>query len=149
MLNDLRTRLLSEGYSPRSEYQVWCRAPSHSTVISGKIDCFVVTDQELRAYDCKTGQERSHDKLQLMIYFYALANEQSFPGKTRRGFLLYKDLTQELAELPDNFESNLDYFVDLLEDRNPLPRDPGDSCRFCNISSWDCPDREARTVIGN
>ncbi len=140
MVEELRRKLKREVGVPKLAYHFKVEHVSGAT-IGGEVDCLSVNGNEAVVYDCKTGQQRTSDQVQVMIYMYALSRLPEFREKQFSGVVLYKDGPCEIPELPTSFTSNLDYFVQLLADKIPAVRVPGFSCQFCSITSEDCAER--------
>jgi len=75
-----------------------------------------------------------------MLYMYLLSKNE-FYGKQSRGIVIYKDKKIEISDLPENFEDNFNFFVDLLCSPEPPTKNPGADCKFCPITKNDCPER--------
>ena len=96
----------------------------------------------MTVYDCKTGKPRTSDRVQVMIYMYALSTYPRFAQSRIRGMVIYQDRRLEIPYLPEQFDSDVAYFKRLLAEETLLGKSPGHDCQFCKITSTDCPDRQ-------
>lgn len=142
LLTEVRQELTATGVRANTELAFQCRVPGCDVVINGKIDCLAVDGRTVTVYDCKTGKPRSSDRAQVMIYMYALSTYPRFAQSRIRGMVVYQDRRDEIPYLPEQFDLDLTYFTRLLAEETPLGKSPGRDCRFCKITSTDCPDRQ-------
>jgi hypothetical protein len=116
-------------------------------VLSGKAD-LVAQDAAgaTTVYDMKTGVQHESHAIQVMLYMLCLpyASER-FRGKELAGCVVYKDGTRvaiPASAITDAFRHSVRYFVDLLDEAEPPPRTPSEAeCRYCDLTSDDCPER--------
>ncbi len=141
MLSELRKELVAAGLRPHLEYTVRWMPPSGAATVHGKIDCWVMGDNGATVYECKSGQPHGYDQVQTMLYMYTLSHDGRARVDRVRGVLVYKDERCPLPPLPTSFESDIDYFVDLLTTETPPALEPGESCAYCNLTRADCPYR--------
>lgn len=142
LLTDLRRELASPEVTLRTEPRLQCRVPGVDAIVEGRPDCLAINGANVTVYDCKTGTPRDSDQVQVMIYMYALSTYPQHARSRIQGAVVYPDQRVEIPYLTDDFVSALEYFVALLADTTPLPRAPGDDCRYCNITARDCPARQ-------
>ncbi len=140
LLTELQRELIKAGYNPVVEQPIKHKILDTDMVVSGKIDCIVEKEDEVVVYDCKTGKERSSDQAQVMIYIYFLSKNEVYK-KPIKGIVMYKDKKVEISNLPENFEENFNFFVEVLSSTDSPPKNAGESCRFCSITKTDCPER--------
>ncbi len=141
MVNELRLSIKARGETPRLAYHFKLEIPDKAT-LGGEADCIVANRNQVTVYDCKTGQPRASDQVQVMIYMHALAQEPAFRSKAFQGAVLYKDGPVAIPRLPETFVTNFCYFVDLLASKTPPHKSSGSDCKFCAITSDDCDERE-------
>ncbi len=141
LLTEVKQELFDAGLRPRTEVGVAFKLPGLDAAISGKIDCVVEDESGLMLYDCKTGKPRDSHQVQLMAYMFGFSTYPQYRGIRIRGTLVYRDQRVEIPHLPEEFPDDLAFFVRLLARDEPLVRDPGRDCEFCNITAFDCPDR--------
>jgi len=140
MLTELNKKLTEENYNPIIEQGIKYEIPDSNAVIAGKPDCVIEKKNEVIIYDCKTGKEKISNQVQVMIYMYLLQKNKTYK-KQIRGIIKYKDKEIEIPNLPENFEENFNYFIDILSSSKPPTKNPGDDCKFCKITKNDCPER--------
>jgi len=139
LLTELKEKLIEEKMSPLIEREIRYQIPESNTTIKGKIDCKIEKDDEIIVYDCKTGNERTSDQTQVMIYMYLLSKKED---KKIKGKVIYNEREIEINELPKDFEEDFNYFINILASENSPVKNPGSDCKFCDITKQDCPERE-------
>ena len=140
MLTELKEKLTEEGYNPIIEYPIKYKIPGSHIEIAGKSDCIIEEKDKIIIYDCKTGKESAVHQVQVMLYIYLLSKSK-FSKKQIRGIIKYKDKEIEISQLSENFEESFNFFINILSSVKPPTKNPGDDCRFCNITKNDCPER--------
>ena len=135
-----------EGVFKEQQNHFRVRRPSGLT-IAGKPDLITVGKEGLTTvYDTKTGKPRQSDIIQVMLYMMCLPYASPlYKGKTIQGQVVYKSMmsTNIPADAIDKeFQGTVTYFLNLMEDQKSPARTPTPAeCRFCDITSEDCPDR--------
>ena len=119
---------MDAGMRPKTAFVFQCRVPGCDALISGKIDCLAVDGRIVTVYDCKTGKPRTSDRVQAMIYMYALSTYPRFAQSRIRGMVIYQDRRLEIPCLPQQFDSDVAYFTRLLAEETPLGKSPGHDC---------------------
>ncbi len=73
-----------------------------------------------------------------MIYIYCMPRcRRDYEGAQLEGCVVIP-----AATVDDRFEENRSHFLDILDSETPAFRVPSESeCRFCEITSADCPER--------
>jgi len=140
MLTELKEKLIEEGYNPLIEQHIKHKIPNMNAEISGKSDCIIEKEDKVIVYDCKTGKERTSDQVQVMLYMYILSKGK-YSGKEIKGLVMYKDKEIEIPNLPENFEENFNFFVNILSLPKPPTKNSGADCKFCKITKEDCLER--------
>ena len=140
MLTELKEELIKEKYNPIIEQFINYKMPNSDITIAGKPDCIIEKEDEIIIYDCKTGKERASDQVQVMVYMYLLSKGE-FHGKQSKGVVIYKDKKIEIPNLPENFEDNFNFFVNILSSPKPPTKNHGADCKFCSITKNDCSER--------
>ena len=140
MLTELKESLIEEGYNPLIEHSLRYHIPNSRIEVAGKSDCIIEKEDEVIVYDCKTGKESDTHQVQVMLYMYILSKIK-FPEKQIIGIVKYRDKEIEVSKLPEDFEENFNFFVNILSSPKPPMKNPGDDCRFCSITENDCPER--------
>ncbi|MCC7103925.1 MAG: PD-(D/E)XK nuclease family protein [Chloroflexi bacterium] len=116
-------------------------------VLSGKAD-LVAQDAagNYTVYDMKTGLQHESHAIQVMLYMLCLPyGSERFRDKELAGCVVYKDGTRvpiPASAITEAFRHSVRYFVDLLDEAGPPPRTPSETeCRYCELTSDDCPER--------
>ena len=139
-LTEVKDRLIKNNYVPKVERYIEYRIPNSNAIVQGRIDCVIENDDSITIYECKTGRERDSDQAQVLLYMYILSKTN--PSKKQiKGIISYNDKEVEISNLPSNFEENFNYFVNILISTNYPVKNPGNDCRFCDITKEDCPER--------
>ena len=123
------------------------RRRSSSLTIAGKPDLIAIDrGGHTTVYDAKTGTPRQGDIIQVMLYMMCLPYASPlYKGKVLHRCVAYKsgghsDIPTEAID--EAFQKSVTYFLNLLESPNPPERSPSHAeCRYCDITSADCPDR--------
>ena len=150
LLRELADRLFAEGCEVLIEHQNSFRVPSSVTgsVIAGKPD-IIALDSEGRAtiYDVKTGRRRDSHDAQVKLYMYLLPRVRGsrWYGTAFDGCLVYGDGSEKhipASAVDDDFIGALMSLMRTIVSDEPARRVPSaQECRFCEISSTDCPER--------
>lgn len=139
---EVRQSLTARGVRTHAEVEIKFRVPEHDTVVSGKIDCLAIDGSRVKIYDCKTGKPRDSDQVQVMLYMFGLSTYAKFAQSRIEGMVIYRDQRLEIPYLREGFADDIAYYVALLDGDQPLAREPGRDCEFCNITFSDCFDRQ-------
>ncbi|MGI2335857.1 MAG: PD-(D/E)XK nuclease family protein [Dehalogenimonas sp.] len=115
--------------------------------VSGKPDLITLDEQGVvTVYDVKTGTPRHSDIIQVMLYMLLLPyGSPLYRGKSLKGCVVYQNA--ESSGIPSSaidteFQGRVTYFLDLLSAEKPPGRSPSHAeCRYCELTSTDCPDR--------
>lgn len=133
-------RVLIEGQT-----QFYHERPATGLVLSGKPDLLSVSGGTVVVYDAKTGQQRSSDAVQVMIYMFCIPRSNpDYQSRTFKGMVVYGDQRVEIppAAINEEFERNMNYFLDILDAEDQPMKVPSPSeCRFCDIASTECVER--------
>lgn len=149
LLDELSKERTTVGEGTYREGQNQFRVRRHTgLVIAGKPDLIAIDKAgHCTVYDCKTGNPRQSDIIQVMLYMMFLPYASPlYKGKELSGCVVYK--TGMRSDIPTkaidkNFQEKVTYFLNILESLNLPNRTPHpDECRFCDITSTDCPDRK-------
>ncbi|MDV2989776.1 MAG: PD-(D/E)XK nuclease family protein [Dehalogenimonas sp.] len=120
--------------------------------ISGKPDLITLEEGGLTTvYDVKTGAPRHSDLIQVMLYMLLLPyGSPLYRGKSLKGCVVYRNAESSdipAAAVDTEFQQRVTYFLDLLSAEKPPRRSPSHSeCRYCELTSADCPERLADDV---
>lgn len=146
LLHSRAEQLRAQGYEVYLEGQNDFRLQGHSgATLSGKADIVALKDIDACVIDCKTGAERHSDKLQVLLYMLALPLTVSHcKGRELRGEVQYRDDVVAIAPsaVDEAFRESLKSHMALAASEEAPPKAPSYSeCRFCDITSADCPER--------
>jgi hypothetical protein len=147
--NEIQQRYAKRGFEVLPEVQV--SIFGEVAQLKGRIDLVAISERENLIIEVKTGKPRPSDKIQLMLYIWALPKTYSrFRGATFDGLLVYKSHEIEISalEVDEIFVKNFKQFTrDILSaepDRKyPSPRE----CKWCKIA--DCDERSQLTEESN
>lgn len=140
LLNQTQKQFISEGYEVLPELEVTVRGSV--AVLKGRIDLVALKSDKNLIVEVKTGTPRQSDKIQLMLYIWALpkSNHQRFRGARFDGLLVYENHEVEISalELDEEFLKHFSQFTaDIMSsepDRKyPSPRE----CKWCTIADCD------------
>lgn len=115
--------------------------------VSGKADIVAIKRNQIIVEDCKTGQKRDADVMQVLAYMLLLPAPGGVPhckGKKLEGRLIYGeeiiDIPSEL--LDQDFKESFREIVHLVSASTQARKVPSfKECQFCKISSAYCPER--------
>ena len=95
--------------------------------------------------DAKTGRSSPHHAAQVLTYMYAVPRAlDRYSGVEFRGHVIYPDGNVQIpvSGMDRRFIDRLGTLIRRLADETPAQRVPsGAECRFCDITTADCPDR--------
>ena len=95
--------------------------------------------------DIKTGQPKDSDRVQVMIYMWAVPRALTrYRGVSFDGLLVYPDHEVRIpAETVDGaFVGNLADLIKRVSTDAPARQAPSpDECKFCDLTAKDCPER--------
>ena len=149
-LRELADKLQAEGCEVFIENQNSFRVTSSLTgsVIAGKPDLIAIDPEGLATiYDVKTGRRRDSHEAQVKLYMYLLPRDRGsrWYGTTFEGCLVYRDGYEKpipASTVDDHFVGALMSLMRTIVSEDPARRVPSiQECRFCDISSADCPER--------
>lgn len=113
--------------------------------LGGKPDIVAWRDGEVRVIECKTGQPRHADTIQVMIYMLVLPHAQPvWRGRALSGRVRYQATSVDVpaAALDSDFRSRFREMMAQVGGDTTLERVPSiNECRFCDIGRRDCPER--------
>ncbi len=146
LLRDHATALRADGYSVFVEEQNAFKIRGQREVtLSGKPDIVALRDNTVTIIDCKTGQPRHSDHIQVLVYILILPYVRAvWKGRTLHGRVQYKDHAVEIPEtaVDTDFRALFRRTMAQVGGDAALPRVPSHAeCRFCDISRRDCPQR--------
>ena len=145
LLNERRANWEVGGYSVEVEGQNGFQLRGRSATLSGKPDIIAHRDNEAVIVDAKTGHESPSHAVQVMIYLYAIPRAlERYRNARLRGQVTYRDHMVRISaeNIDDKFIQNLGALIRRLSSDEPARRVPSrQECRFCDITTADCPER--------
>jgi hypothetical protein len=155
MLVTRAAQLESAGWTVYLEDQNDFRLKGTAATLSGKCDLVATRGDEARVEDCKSGQQRDADFVQVLLYMVALpllaANTPrptpmalAVDGKRLTGAIVYRTHLREIQpeECTPALRQRILDTVKRMGDHTPPARVPSAAeCRYCSVSKSDCPDR--------
>jgi len=145
-LRDLRLERLKNGdcVFMESENQIRYAAASGVCVV-GKPDLIGVGDTGPIIYDVKTGQPRSSNEIQVLLYMHLLPlTVPAYRGTKPKGCVVYNDSRVNIPHeaVDEGFVRNFEYFLEVIGSANPAMKVPSRSeCQYCDIAKSECPER--------
>ncbi|MDP2916877.1 MAG: PD-(D/E)XK nuclease family protein [Dehalococcoidia bacterium] len=137
---------LGEGVYREDQNQFRVRRAS-GLVIAGKPDLIAIDREgQCTVYDIKTGNPGHSDIMQVMLYMLLLPYSSAvYKGKSLMGCVVYKDGNRSgipAKAIDKDFESCVTYFLNILESDTAPGQTPSPAeCRFCELTTVDCPTR--------
>lgn len=143
-VNRCRQEWVSRNYKTFTEGQNAFQLQGRSATLGGKPDLIAIGDSNV-ILDVKTGSPSNAHIAQVMIYMYAVPIAIKHFRKTIfEGKVVYNDHEVEVpnGRVDQEFVSSLTELVQRLASPSPAIKVPSYSeCRYCEISSEDCPER--------
>ena len=145
LVNETRESREKLGYEVFTEDQNGFRLRGKLATLAGKPDLIALKGSDAVIIDAKTGKPGPAHTIQVMTYMYAvpMALEQ-YLGTEFRGHVIYPDGNVQIpaSGLDQKFTERLGGLIRRLASETPARRVPSaGECRFCDITSADCPDR--------
>ena len=147
LVNRERESLERIGYEVYTENQnlFRLRGATATATIAGKPDMIGEKHHELLISDAKTGRPSPSHQAQVRIYQYAVPRAlPQFRSKDARGQVRYPDsyVGSPASAVSPEFIANMGALIRRLAADEPARRVPSaQECRFCDISTEDCPVR--------
>ena len=146
LMHACRDKLKAEGYTVTIEdqNQFYLNLPSGITV-SGKADVAAIKGRLNLIVDCKTGQPKNSDLVQVMLYmiFLPLCIKR-FKDIVFEGQVSYSNYDVPIHSMDiDNDLKDLVYeIIEKIGGETPLPKCPSyGECRYCDITKKDCSEK--------
>ena len=144
---------INKGYDVTSEYQNKFKMKGSQAVLSGQPDLIARKDGHGVIIDVKTGKPRTSDAFQVKTYMWAIPRVSWMHKgiKSYEGQVAYS--TGEIVEVfPEEidqlFHDEIVGLVKRVSAFEPAVKVPSYyGCRFCNITSADCPERIEENVV--
>ena len=148
LLKEHRSKLVKLGYDPselRLEGQNSFVLKGRIAVLAGKPDLVAMQDETATVIDIKSGKPKASHAVQVMLYMYALPVARKVSKDVvLHGRLVYPDHEIEVpfGAVDEVFKERMARLIERLASSQPAVKVPSvDECRFCPISSVDCPER--------
>lgn len=148
LVHKCRDELEKEGYVVKTEDQnsFKFKLPDGS-MVSGKADLVAISDKiPNKVIDCKTGQQRNSDQVQVLFYmiFLPICIEE-YADVSFDGIVRYKDDTEIpifKVDIDDVLKEVVWDLIKKVSGDEPLRKVPSyNECSYCDISKKDCPER--------
>jgi len=159
MVHDCAAEFRAEGYEVYLEGQNTLRVRGQGgAVLGGKPDLVAVMDETAVVVECKTGNPRTSDSLQVRLYMYLLSEWSTHPARECRrilGEVRYKPDRGEPLRLPHAAADGVAdlmrrYMQVFLSPVPPLATPSFQECRFCELAGGVCMDavtKEPEAVV--
>ena len=133
------------GFTVYTENQNSFRLRGKLATLAGKPDLIAVKGGDAVIIDAKTGRPSPYHSVQALTYMYAVPRAMpEYRDMEFRGHLIYPESHVQIpvSGLDRQFIDRLGSLIRRLADETPARRVPSASeCRWCDITSADCPDR--------
>ncbi len=151
LLHARAAELRAQGYAVFVEGQNEFRLRgANGATLAGKADIVAIGAADAFVVDCKTGKERTSDKLQVLLYMLALPHSVAHcRSRQLGGEVHYRDAAVRIAatDVDEVFRGMVKAAMDLAAGPQPPARTPSASeCRFCDVTPADCPERVDQPV---
>ena len=136
------------GYETTIEDQNDFRIVGESAILVGKPDLIARKGDEGIVIDMKTGKTKNADKVQVMLYMWAvnMVPRLKQDVKDYRGIVYYtgKRPPTKIAphEINEDFDRSVVDLINRVSSDEPARKAPSvKECKYCNVSIADCPER--------
>lgn len=147
-VNAERSEWEQQGYIVSTEDQNSFALNGKSATLGGKPDLVATVGDEGVIIDIKTGKPHESHKIQVMLYMYALPKAHGvYRNCEFDGRIIYNDYEDVIipseAAAEESFQSDVFSLIKRLANADRAARKVPSTreCRFCDISSVDCPER--------
>jgi hypothetical protein len=144
LLRSVAKEYRDKGYQVNTEWQNKFEI-GRGTRLFGRPDVLAVKDDMGWVVDAKTGQQKASDRIQVMIYMWALPLVRpELAGVQLAGRVAYRTRTHLINpdEIDRPFISALTDAIRQATDVAPPLKSPSEQeCRYCKITSDDCDER--------
>lgn len=141
-----RGKLETEGFTVYSEDQNSFKLVGKTGIeVFGKPDIVAIKEGKGYVEDCKTGEPKHSDQLQVLVYMLVLTiTTMHCRGLTLEGRVICKDTVVEIpsSKIDDELKKLFKKTVVTVGGPEPPRKVSGwGECRYCDISKADCPER--------
>ncbi len=156
MVHDTAAELRESGFKVYLEDQNTMRVRGQGgAVLVCKPDIVAVKDETALVVDCKTGNPRASDTLQVRLYMHLLGEWSTHPARRCHrilGEVRYKPDRGDPVRLPHAAADGVSelvkrYMQVFLSASPPDPLPSARECRFCELGKVFCPDRIEGDVV--
>jgi len=137
--NEIQKQLIAEGYHVTPELKI--RIAGQVAELRGRLDLVAIREDRNLIIEVKTGKPKEVDKIQLMLYIWALPKTYSkFRGASFDGLIVYKTHQIEISALDvdEIFVKNFKQFTaDILSSEPDRKYPTPEECKFCTIGNCD------------
>jgi len=146
LLHKRKVQLEAEGFTVYTEDQNSFKLVGKTGIeVSGKADIVAIKEGKAYVEDCKTGNPKHSDHMQVLLYMLALPIATTHcKGLKLEGRIIYKDLVADIpsSKIDDELKELFKKTVLSIGGSEPPIKVPSwGECRFCDISKADCPER--------
>lgn len=141
-----------QGYEVVPEYDV--KVYGEKAELHGKVDLIALREDGNLIIECKTGKPNEIDKIQLLLYIWALPRTHGrFRGARFDGILAYKNYDVEISsiEVDEEFVTHFSQFTTDIMNAEPDRKYPSPrECKWCDVG--DCDERneeEEKEFVAN
>ena len=141
-----RQKLEDKGFDVSTETQNYFHLKGKTATVGGKPDLIAKKGNRGIVVDIKTGQPRTSDHVQVMLYMYAIP--KAFPEKYRdvvfEGRVVYgeEEVPVPSSAVDGKFVERFSELIRRLASNEPSRKVPSyGECGFCKIPVSECPDR--------
>jgi predicted RecB family nuclease len=125
--------------------------PMTGVTVAGKPDLISTAGSVATIYDVKTGQPKTSDTIQVMIYMYLVPwTVPKYRGIQPSGCVVYGDNRVLIPPhaITETFAEQFRYFLNVVTSLEPAIKVSGPTeCRFCDIPHSDCQERHIQTEL--
>ncbi|SRR6266852_5457281 len=118
---------------------------SNTVTLAGKPDLIGVAKSGATIFDVKTGQPKTSDSVQVMIYMHLVPLViPRYSGTRFAGCVVYNENRVVIPPeaIDATFLDNFRYFLDIIGGvEEPLKSPSATECRFCDIPKSECAER--------
>lgn len=137
--------LRADGWDVYVEDQNKFTLPGSAATLGGVADIVAVHDADGLVVDCKSGRQRDSDAMQVLTYMRVLPLTHAACKSVKlAGEVQYREtsLRIEPEQLTDELKALMRGLIERIGGDTPARKVPSFSeCRFCDITSADCPER--------
>ena len=146
LLHKRRDQLEAEGFTVYTEDQNKFKVIGKTGIeVSGKPDIVAIKEGKGYVEDCKTGEPKHSDQVQVLVYMLALPIVATHcKGLKLEGRVVYKDSVVEIpsSKIDDELKELFRKTVSTIGGSEPPRKVPSwGECHFCDISKADCTER--------